>query len=94
MLRQKIVINGKTAFFYKGILFTDLSIDLILQASILVEACEQINVGTTTTATTFYGIPEPVTSAKVINNTITSDCVIEWKLENEEMDFFKYLVKY
>ena len=30
-------------------------------------------------ATTFYGIPEPVKNARVVNDATTSACVIEWE---------------
>ena len=65
-----------------------------MQASIQVENCDQIDVFTSTTATTAYGIPNPVTNAKVVNGTESADCVIEWEHEDSDLVSLKYLVKY
>ena len=64
----------------------------MMQAYIQVEDCHQINVFTLTTATTFYGIPKPVTNARVVNETVTSDCVIEWQHEDSDLDVVQYTV--
>ena len=65
-----------------------------MQASTTIKDCDQIDVSASATATTFYGIPEPVTNARVVNDNITSDCVIEWEFENNDLVSLKYLVKY
>ena len=64
----------------------------MLQASIQVEDCDQIIVSTATSATTFYGIPEPVTNARVVNHTVTKDCVIEWQHQDSDLDVLHYTV--
>ena len=67
---------------------------MILQASIQVENCDQIDVSTSTIATTAYGIPEPVTNAKVVNDTESANCVVEWEHEDSNLVSLKYLVKH
>ena len=64
----------------------------MLQASIQVNDCNQINVFTSTRAKTFYGIPKPVTNARVVNDPVTSDCVIEWQHEDRDLDVLHYTV--
>ena len=65
----------------------------VLQASIQVEDCDQINISTSTTATTFYGIPGPVTNARVVNDSATLDCVIEWQyFDNYDPNILNYKV--
>ena len=67
----------------------------VLQASIQVQDCDQINVSTSTTATTYYGIPEPVTNAVVANDTVTSDCVIEWQyFDDYDSNILKFKVNF
>ena len=67
----------------------------MLQASIQVEDCDQIVVSTSTTATTYYGIPEPVTNARVVNDTVTSDSVIEWHhIDDYDPNILNYKVSY
>ena len=64
----------------------------LFQASVQVENCDQIDVSVSTTATTFYGIPEPATNARVVNDTVTSDCVIEWQHKDSDLDVLYYTV--
>ena len=51
-----------------------------LQASILFENCDKMHdFSASATATTAYGIPEKIKNAKVVNDTNSGDCVIEWE---------------
>ena len=51
-----------------------------------------MNVSTSAIATTFYGIPDPVTNARVVNDTIASECVLEWQHEDNQIDLLHYMV--
>ena len=75
-------------------LFTVSNFHVILQGSIQVKDCRQMDVSTSTTATTAYGIPDPVMNAKVVNDTESADCVIEWEHKNSDLVSLKYRVKY
>ena len=63
----------------------------MLQARI--QQCEQIDVIATASATTFYGIPDPVTNARVVNNTgSASGCILEWEHETADRSLLSYKV--
>jgi len=61
------------------------------QASIQNETCDQINISTSGTERTFYGIPESVMNARVVNDT-TSDCIIEWEQDDSDLSLLNYTV--
>ena len=65
----------------------------ILQASIGNNNCNETTITATGSATTFYGIPESVINARVVNNTNTSsDCILEWEHVEGHLDVISYKV--
>ena len=63
-----------------------------LQATI--KDCEQLSISTTATATTFYGVPDPVANASVVNTTdAVTECVIEWEHDGEISSTSNYKVR-
>ena len=50
-----------------------------MQAHITQQDCDQIDVSASATATTFYWIPEPVMNARVVNDTNSANCIIQWQ---------------
>ena len=62
------------------------------QAFVRRGTCSEISVFASTTATTSYGIPEPVMDARVVNDTNSTDCVVEWGHVDMELDFVTYAV--
>ena len=63
-----------------------------MQAHITVQDCDQIDVSASATATTFYWIPEPVMNARVVNDTNSTNCVIEWGRYNNSSQVLYYYV--
>ena len=60
-----------------------------------IQDCDHISISNTVTATTFFGVPDPVANASVSSTTDSmAQCVIGWEHDGEISNTLNYLVRW